>query len=184
MKKNKKDAFESLDDLFASIDTKSIVNSVVSGIDTVSKNIASSIDNSLKENGYDSVSEFFEGEIRDRKGRQPGMRRTRKICNSRKEYIENSLRNVDYDISFRGYYKQGHEEAMNNCLTLLTGFQNDYDGLAKRLQQEKREAMTELRRRNNKDAFTRGYIAGVDYAIKLISQSKTMMMQKIIQEVQ
>lgn len=180
MNKQNKDLFDMIDDYFSQINGEEIAQKVASGVDKLSKNISDTIEDSLKNNGYNNFSEFVDGEIKDQKGKKPHFSKFLKDYSSRLDYVKDAITNVDYEIKFRGYFKDGHEEALDNIQQLLGQYAHNLDALEKRIKTQVKDI--KLHSSNYKKAYINGYIEGCEYAIKAIHRSKKYMMDKIISE--
>lgn len=178
MANRKKDVFDQIDEMFSEINGEQIVSEIIKGVD----NVSSTINEALKNNGYDNVTEFYQGAIRDKKGKRPTPRTAFKQYTSRIAYIEDALSNINYEIKFRGYYREGHQEAVTNALKYLPNYQNNLDQLYKRIQQEANQTRTQMRNRK-RDAYASGYLNGCEYVMKVLHQSKMFMMQQVLEEV-
>ncbi len=181
MSKQNKDLFDTIDEYFSQINAAEIAQKVTEGVDSLSEKISSSIEESLKNNGYNNLNEFFEGEIKDRKGKKPSYSKFLKDYSSRMDYVKEAMANVDYEIKFRGYFKDGHQQALKDIDELLDRYANDLDALHGRI----KEQIKEIRRHQSQynSSYTSGYIEGCEYVQKAIQRSKQMMMKKILQEI-
>ena len=164
---NNKDLFDTIDDYFSQINGEEIAQKVSSSVDKLSKNISDTIEDSLKNNGYNNFSEFVEGEFRDKKGSKPHFSKFLKEYSSRLEYVKEAISNVEYEIKYRGYFKEGHQEALHD--------------LGKRIKAQIKEIR--LRSSHYKKAYVNGYINGCEYVQKAIRRSKRFMMDKILAEI-
>lgn len=180
MSKQNKDLFDTIDDYFSQINGEEIAQKVTSGVDKLSKNIADTIEDSLKNSGYNNFSEFIDGEFRDQKGKKPAFSKFLKEYSSRLEYVRDAITNVDYEIKFRGYFKEGHEEALHDIQLLLNQYSNNLDALELRIKAQIKEI--KLRKSNYKQAYVNGYISGCEYVQKAIHRSKRFMMDKVLSE--
>lgn len=180
MEKQKKDGFDTIDDYFSNINADEIAKKITQGVDKLSQNISSTIEDSMKNSGYNNFSEFFEGEIRDKKGQKPHFSNLLKDFDSRIDYVKDALNNVDYEIKFRGYFKDGHEQALEDIHTLIDKYENDLDMLFKRIKQQIQEVKNHSS--SYKKGYIDGYISGCEYVQKAIKTSKNMMMKRIINE--
>lgn len=176
MANREKDIFDQIDDLFSQLNGEQIVDDIIKGVDTVS----TSINEALKNNGYDNMNEFYQGAIRDQKGRKPMPKSSFRKYDSRVAYVKDTLSHIEYEIKYRGYYREGHQEACMNALRYLDSYHNDLDLLASRVKQEANQ--TRIHMRNRKDAYSSGYINGCEYVLSAIEKSKKMMMQEILHE--
>ena len=97
------------------------------------------------------------------------------------DYVKEAMANVDYEIKFRGYFKDGHQQALKDIDELLDRYANDLDALHGRI----KEQIKEIRRHQSQynSSYTSGYIEGCEYVQKAILRSKQMMMKKILQEI-
>lgn len=178
---NNKDLFDTIDDYFSQINGEEIAQKVSSSVDKLSKNISDTIEDSLKNNGYNNFSEFVEGEFRDKKGSKPHFSKFLKEYSSRLEYVKEAISNVEYEIKYRGYFKEGHQEALHDIQLLLDNYTDNLDDLGKRIRAQIKEIR--LRSSHYKKAYVNGYINGCEYVQKAIRRSKRFMMDKILAEI-
>ncbi|MGN1343624.1 MAG: hypothetical protein ACI4U3_03540 [Traorella sp.] len=179
MNKNK-DIFDTIDEYFFQINSDEISKKISNGVDNISKNISDSIEHSLKNNGYNNFSEFIQGEIQDKKGKQPEFTKYLKDYHSRKEYVLEAIQDVTYEIKYRGYYRDGHQQALQDLKPLVEKYSYNLDELNQQIKKQVKEIKSHS---TSKKAYTNGYIDGCEYVQKAISNSQKMMMEKIIQEV-
>lgn len=180
-KNNNKDLFDTIDDYFSQINGEEIAQKVSSSVNNISKNISETIEDSLKNNGYNNFSEFVDGEFRDKKGSKPHFSKFLKEYSSRLEYVREAISSVEYEIKYRGYFKEGHQEALHDIQLLLDSYTNNLDDLEKRIKAQIKEI--KLRSSHYKKAYVNGYINGCEYVQKAIHRSKRLMMDKILNEV-
>lgn len=181
MDKHKKDGFDTIDDYFSSINADEIAKKITKSVDKLSQNITSTIEDSMKNSGYNNFSEFFAGEIRDKKGQKPHFSNLLKDFDSRIDYVKEAMNNVDYEIKFRGYFKEGHEQALTDIRCLLDKYENNLDELFIRIKQQIQEVKNHTS--NYKKGYIDGYISGCEYVQKAIQKSKAIMMKRIIHEI-
>lgn len=176
----KKDFFDSIDDFFTQLNAEEASKHIQKGFDKFNE-VPNKINDAIKNKGYDNVSEFFQGEFSDKKREKPKIRPKRlRDFESRAAFVEDALKNIHYDLKYRGYFKEGHEQAIQYILSLLPQYPHDLDRLAKRIQLEKSEI--KQNQPQKKDAYTNGYLHGYDTALKAIQQSKTVIMRQILTE--
>lgn len=181
MSQKEKDIFESIDSLFTELNKASAnINEFGKKVQSKSETISKGINESLKQNGYDNIKEFIDGEVLDKKGQKPELNLKLKEITSRYEFIQESLSHVTYDIKYRGYFKEGHQEAIQHGLALLEDYRNDLDSLSERIHEQLNEF--KHHRTKQKDAYTNGYIQGCKLMIKTIQKSKVKMIQKVLKE--
>lgn len=180
-KNNNKDLFDTIDDYFSQINGEEIAQKVSSSVNNISKNISETIEDSLKNNGYNNFSEFVDGEFRYKKGSKPHFSKFLKEYSSRLEYVREAISSVEYEIKYRGYFKEGHQEALHDIQLLLDSYTNNLDDLEKRIKAQIKEI--KLRSSHYKKAYVNGYINGCEYVQKAIHRSKRFMMDKILNEV-
>lgn len=178
MSQNEKDIFDSIDSFFSDLNLNELGKKVQKNAESLSKEI----NESLKQNGYDNVKEFIAGEILDKKGQKPHLPPQIKDIQSRVEFTREALTQIDYDLKYRGYFKEGHQEAIQQGLQLISTYQNDLDFCAHHIQDQ----LNELKhhRSTQKDAYRNGYIQGCQFILKTIRESKKRMMKKILNEMQ
>lgn len=176
-----KDIFDTIDDYFSNINGDEIAKKITKTVNDFSDNLASSIEDSMKNSGYDSFGEFVEGEIKDNKGKKPQFTNMMKEYTSRYDYVKDALNNVNYEIKYRGYFKEGHMQALNDVSSLLTTYSKDLDALFHKIKEQIQEIR--IHKSQYKKAYYDGYIAGCEYAQKAIKRSKQVMMKKVLDEI-
>ena len=177
---DKKDFFDSIDDFFTQLNEKEVSEKIHKGVNTLNK-MPDKVNDALKNKGYDNIKEFLQGEFTDKKTQRPTVRPKRlRNFPSRTAFVEDALTNVQYEIKYRGYYKEGHQQALSYVKSLLPQYTYDLDRLGKRLKLE----IKEIRQTHHKgkDAYTNGYLNGCEFVLKAIHQSKIVLMRQILTE--
>lgn len=178
--KEKKDFFDSIDDFFTQLNSEETSKKIQKGIDSLNE-MPNKINDAIKNKGYDNVQEFFQGEFSDKKREEPQVRMKHlSDFSSRMAYIKDALTNFQYDLKYRGYYKEGHIQAIQHILTLLPQYQNDLDPLISRIQLEINE-LTKVHSNQNV-TFNNGYIQGCNNALQVIHQSKLVFMRQVLNQ--
>ena len=179
MNKNNKDIFDTIDEYFSQINHDEIAKKISEGVESITKNISVTIEDSLKSNGYNNWNEFVQGEIKDQKGKKPTPKKFFNEYTSRKEYVLEAIKSVDYEIKYRGYYKEGHLQALTDIYPLVEKYASILDELRKQIIKQIKEIKSNS---NTKKAYYNGYIGGCEYVIKAIMKSQQVMMDQIIKE--
>lgn len=176
MNKNK-DIFDTIDEYFNKINHDELSKKMVKGVNSFSK----TINDSLKNNGYNNFNEFVDGEIKDKKAEKPKFKTSIKKYSSRIEVVKEAIHQVNYGIKYRGYYQDGHKQALSDIENLLSEYSYNLDELAEQIQTQTNEMSIQYK--NNKKAYIVGYIDGLEYVQKAIIKSKYIMMERIVNEV-
>ena len=179
MNKNK-DIFDTIDEYFSKINGDEITKKINKGVNNFSKTISETFEDSLKNNGYNNFNEFIDGEIKDQKGKKPEFNKYLKKYSSRIEYVKEAIHQVDYGIKYRGYYQDGHIQALKDIEPLLDQYSYNLDELATQIR--KQSAEIKKRHSDYKKAYITGYIDGLEYVYKAINKSKQILMERILQE--
>lgn len=181
MNQKEKDIYDKIDSLFNELNqAASSLNEFGKSVQKNAQSFSNEINESLKKNGYDNVKEFIDGEILDKKGQKPSITPLLKEIDSRYDFIFDTLSKVTYDIKYRGYFKEGHQEAIHHAIELMPDYRSDLDLFAQRIQEQIKELKNH--RTNTKDAYTNGYIQGCKLIVKTIKESKKKMMLKVLRE--
>ncbi len=175
---SKKNDFDFLDKLFDRLQRDDFINKTINDF---GKEIKETIDHSVKNQGYDDISDMVNSAIRSKSGSKPttmdGYHYNNNDYNNRFEYIVNSLQLVKYDPKYRGFYRDGHQEAIQKCVTILSSGNAKFDVVEEYI--EKELETFELRKKKNKDKFIEGYIDGLHLMKEELSRSKLYMMDKV-----
>ena len=175
MNKNK-DIFDTIDEYFTKINSDELAKKINIKANSFSK----TINDSLKNNGYNNFNEFVTGEIKDKKAEKPKFKTSIKRYSSRMEVIKEALHQVNYGIKYRGYYQDGHKQALSDIENLLSDYSYNLDELAEQIKTQTKEMSIQYK--NNKKAYIVGYIDGLEYVEKAIIKSKAIMMERVINE--
>ncbi len=186
MSKRKNDLFDSIDEIFNSVNAKENAKAFNETVNSVGKEIKSSINESLKQNGYDNINEYIRANFTSsaKQTKRPSERKvyqTRRSFENRYDYFMDALMSVRYDLKYRGYFKEGHQEAIHTYLLLAEKYKSNLDALNIRLKNEIRDLKITMRKQK-KDAWNEGYLNGLEYIAKSIKNSKVYMMGKIAME--
>lgn len=185
MSKKKNDLFDAIDDLFNTLNSEETAKAITDTVNHVGVGIKQSINESLKKNGYDNFSEYINANFNSSKERkQPQARhayQTRRNFDSRYDYFMDALMNVHYDLKYRGYFKEGHQEAIHTYLILAENYKTNLDALNLRLRSEVKDLKTAMRKQK-KDPWNEGYLNGLEYISRSLKNSKVYMMNKIQME--
>lgn len=185
MPKKKNDLFDSIDDLFNTLNSEETAKAITDTVTNVGSEIKYSINESLKKNGYDNFGELINANLGGSKNRKrPQARRayqTRRNFDSRYDYFMDALMSVHYDLKYRGYFKEGHQEAIHTYLVLAENYKTNLDALNLRLRNEIKDLKAVMRKKK-KDAWNEGYLNGLEYIGRSLKNSKVYMMNKIQME--
>ena len=176
MNKNK-DIFDTIDEYFTKINSEELTKKINKGFNAFSK----TVEDSLKNNGYNNFNEFINAEIKDQKAEKPNFRINIKKYSSRIEVVKEAIHQVNYGLKYRGYYQDGHMQAINDIEKVLDQYNYDLDELADQIKIQTKEIKHQYK--DYKKAYITGYIDGLEYVQKAILKSKHIMMEKIINEI-
>ena len=176
MNKNK-DIFDTIDEYFTKINSDELSKKINKGVNSFSK----TIEDSLKNNGYNNFNEFINGEIMNQKTEKPLFKTNIQKYSSRIEVVNVAIHQVNYGLKYRGYYQDGHQQALTDIKKILNQYNYDLDELADQIKVQIKEIKNQYR--DYKKAYISGYIDGLEYVQKAIIKSKYIMMERIINEV-
>lgn len=185
MSMNKNQNTDFLDDMFRNLENDNLDQS----IDEFASVVKRQITDSLKKNGYDSASDALlhgvESGFQGRKTAKPDInatsRKTTSISNTRYDYFISLLSDVIYDRNYRGYYKDGHEKAIDIYRSKAEFCKNDLLSLESEVAKEIHR--TKLNRKV-RDRFEVGYYDGLVFIEKALKRSKLYMMTRIKDEME
>lgn len=174
-----------LDEMFRNLE-KDDLNQT---IDDFTHAVRQQINDSLRKNGYDTAGDAFvhgiDSGLRGRKASKPdvnaGTRRATAVGNTRYEYFLSLLDSVTYEGNYRGYYKEGHEKAIDIYRSKAAFCSNDLVSLESEVAKEIHR--TKLNRRL-RDRFEVGYFDGLQFIEKALKKSKLYMMTIIKEEME
>ena len=176
MNKNK-DIFDTIDEYFNQINSDELSKRINKGVNSFQK----TIEESLKNNGYNNFNEFIDGEIKDYKGKKPSFNKHIKRYSSRMEFVKEAIHQVNYGLKYRGYYQDGHKQALSDIDKCLSQYSYNLDELADQIKVQIKEIRIQYK--DYKKAYITGYIDGLEYIQKAIIKSKDLMMERIINEI-
>ncbi|MDD2592643.1 MAG: hypothetical protein PHP11_06120 [Erysipelotrichaceae bacterium] len=174
---SKKNDLEFLDRLFERLESDDFINKT---INEFGKEVKESIDNSIKNQGYDDLSQLVTSKIKSKQSMKPSTvdvsSRFKQDYENRLEYIVDSLQVIKYDPKYRGYYKEGHQEALQKCVSILSNDKTGYDKAEDYIDQE---LITFSHKHKKRDKFFEGYIDGLQLMKEELRHSKAYMMAKV-----
>lgn len=163
---------------------KKIIDDLVKLVDQTTEQVTENIDESLKKNGYDNitdlVSEGINSVFSDKKSEKPYSTYSFIDFDSRKTYIIESLSHIVYDRKYRGIYKEGHEKVISDVVEHLQNGNVDLYELELEIKQEIRILKKETK--NVKNKYKEGQLDALDLILKQLNYSKKKMMRKIQME--
>ena len=95
--------------------------------------------------------------------------------------LKEAIHQVNYGLKYRGYYQDGHMQALNDIEKVLDQYNYDLDELSDQIKIQTKEIKHQYK--DYKKAYITGYIDGLEYVQKAILKSKHIMMEKIINEI-
>ena len=148
--------------------------------------VRDTINEEARKQGYDTMSDLISGEIQEGLS---GSSRTRKRpvsaavhrrhgrYRTRYEYVREMLENVVYPPRQRGYYRDGHQDALQRYLRRMAINQNDMMMYEKIVDEEIRKYYQQnSRQRSNK--YDEGYYDGLKLVARALKQSRDLMMEE------
>ncbi len=149
--------------------------------------VRETINEEARKQGYDTMSDLISSEIQEGFS---GNTRTRKRpvtaavhrrygrYRTRYEYVREMLENIVYPPRQRGYYRDGHQDALQRYLRRMAINQNDMMMYEKIVNEEIRKYYQQnSRQRSNK--YDEGYYDGLKLVARALKQSRDMMMEEI-----
>lgn len=186
MPDKKKQNYDFFDEYFDKLanDDSNIINVTISEF---GKEIRKSVDDSVKNKGYDSFSDMINFNLNaENKKRvsKPYVAPNKFDASSRSRYgyFINSLDNVVYENSYRGYYREGHQKAIDIYKERARFCENDLSDLEVSVADEIRR-MRNTNGRKSSDRFEAGYLDGLQFVKKALKRSALYMMNIIKDEV-
>lgn len=171
-----------LDDLFRSLEDNDNIDQT---IEEFTAGIQQTIHESLHRNGYDTMSDVLHRRSQSEYSRKPevrvGTQKASSIGLSRYEYFLSLLEDITYDPKYQGYYKEGHQKAIEIYRSKAEFTQYDLVSLEDDVKGEIHRA--ELNRKN-KDLFDVGYYDGLEFIEKALQRSKLYMMTLVKEEME
>ena len=149
--------------------------------------VRETINEEARKQGYDTMSDLISGEIQEglsgnsRTRKRPvtaGVHRRHGRYRTRYEYVREMLENIVYPPRQRGYYRDGHQDAVQRYLRRMAINQNDMMMYEKIVDEEIRKYYQQnTRQRSNK--YDEGYYDGLKLVARALKQSRDLMMEEI-----
>lgn len=180
----KKDDYDVLDDLFDRHLNDEFVND---SINDFGRRVRDSINEEARRNGYDSLGDMIQGEIntslngtkkRPRSTVARTIQRKRTHYSCRYDYFSDALQDHAYLDRHRGYYREGHEEAIERYLELAQLNRNNLCALEKIVEEEIQNTSAW----KNTDKRNEGYYDGLRFVQRCLLQSKAALMEEVNKE--
>lgn len=183
MSKNQNTDF--LDEMFRSLENDDLNQT----IDDFTAGVKKQINDSLRKNGYDTVGDAIihgiESGMQGKKTGKPdinaGTRKATSIGKTRYEYFLSLIEDVNYERNYRGYYKEGHEKAIDIYRSKAEFCSDDLVALEEEVAKEIHRAKLN---RKQRDRFEIGYLDGLQFVEKALKRSKLYMMTIIKEELE
>lgn len=173
---SKRNDFDFFDQLFDRLQKDDFINKTISDF---GREVKDTIDRSVKNKGYDDIGDLVSNTIKPKPASKPqaGQSDLYQEYNNRYEYLLNSLQLIKYDPKYRGYYREGHQEAIAKSVNILGSSKNNFESLEEYV---KKELSTFDRHpKKHKDKFVEGYIDGLKLLQDELRRSKIYMMAKV-----
>lgn len=175
MNKQDKDTFDKIDEYFSNLNVEDIAKKIDDGVKNISKEISSSIQESLKNMKLDNSS----SQTNHKNESKPYFSNVLHDVPSRVSYVLESIQNADRSSKMSPSFREGYFIALDDIRPLI------YEGcdleiVSKRIKEQIREVR--LHSTNYKKSYCDGYVSGCEYVIKAMNRSKQLMMKRIIQE--
>ena len=149
--------------------------------------VRDTINEEARKQGYDTMSDLISGEIQEglsgnsRTRNRPvaaAVHRRHGSYRTRYEYVREMLENVVYPPRQRGYYRDGHQDAIQRYLRRMAINQNDMMMYEKIVDEEIRKYYQQNnRQRSNK--YDEGYYDGLKLVARALKESRDLMMEEI-----
>lgn len=163
---------------------KDFIDDLVELVDTTATSVKDNIDESLKNNGYDNITDFVsEGIDRafgKRESEKPFSTSARNVVTSRYEYMKQLLENIHYGRRYRGYYREGYEQIITTYKEQLETYKNDLDYLESSIQYDLSKLTKESRSSRNK--YREGQKDALEYILSELRYAKNQIMKRIQRE--
>ncbi len=180
MTNRKKEDYDFLDTLFEKhLNDDHFINS---SINEFGRMVRESINEEAKKNGYDDLKDMIQGELNQglkSKKRISSISRTvrrrHSHYHSRYDYFMDAVEDHLYLDRHRGYYRQGHQEAISRYQEQAEMNRNNLCALEKIIQEEIRSC-SDWRHR---DKYAEGYFDGLKFVQRCLLQSKFVLMEEV-----
>lgn len=146
--------------------------------------VRDTINEEARRSGYDTLEDMISGEIEQglssssRRSASSSSRRHRRDYASRYEYVRDVLEHVSYPPRQRGYYRDGHQDALSRYLRRMAINQNDMMMYEKIVEEEIRNYYSQGRhQRGNK--YDEGYYEGLRLIARTLRESRQLKMEEI-----
>ena len=149
--------------------------------------VRDTINEEARKQGYDTMSDLISGETQEglsgnsRTRKRPvaaAVHRRHGSYRTRYEYVREMLENVVYPPRQRGYYRDGHQDAIQRYLRRMAINQNDMMMYEKIVDEEIRKYYQQNnRQRGNK--YDEGYYDGLKLVARALKESRDLMMEEI-----
>lgn len=184
MSKNKRNEdYDFLDDLFdRHMNDDQFINSSVNDFGRM---VRDSINEEARKNGYDSLSDMIQGEIQSglqgtkktpKSRAARAVRRRKTHYKSRFDYFMEVVQDRSYSDRYRGYYRDGHLEAIQRYINQVELNRNNLCAVEKIVNEEIRYFYS---KNNKRDKYSEGYYDGLKFVQRCLLQSKCVMMEEV-----
>lgn len=168
--------YDTLDELFKKLNDEDFIDFSASEFTQLIKN---SIHEEIKKSGYDSLEEMVQEEIKTsyKKETKPKKKQMKEHYHCRYDYFTDALSAHQYLERHQGFYKEGHQKAINDMLNLADNDPMNLCALEKIVEDYLKKSTSQQK----EDVYVKGYIDGLKFVKRCLLQSKMAMMEEINQ---
>lgn len=157
------------------------LNDFVELVGKTSSTVKDNIDESLKKNGYDSVSDLVSDGIDKAFGNKNQLKpysvHSRSIVDSKYSYMKKIMSEISYGRRNLGYYKDGYELVINKYKTKLETYKNKLDLFETELRHD-----FKIIKNTNNDKHQQAQKDALEYLLTELDYCKKQLMLKIKME--
>lgn len=183
-KRTQKDT-DYLDNLFDKLYDQNFMNSSIADF---GQKVRETINEEARKQGYDTMGDLISGEIENGLAGNSRRRRARPVTTavrkrtvtyeSRFAYVKEMLENVMYPPRQRGYYRDGHQDAIQRYLRRMNLNPKDMNMYENIVTEEiKKYYANNEHKRGNK--YDEGYYEGLRFIQRTLRESKERLMEEV-----
>lgn len=163
---------------------RDFIEDLVDLVDTTATSVKDNIGESLKNSGYDNMTDFVSEGIDRAFGKKtsekPFSTYAHGTVNSRYDYMKHILENIQYGRRYRGYYREGYEHVITTYKEQLEQYKEDMEFIEKSIYFELSKLSKSGKSSQNK--YSEGQKDALEYLLQELHYSKIQMMRKIQRE--